>query len=106
MIKQKKRSFLLFFLFTSTVLFATDYYVAKDGDDANPGTEAAPFLTISKVDWAVISASGQIRSSNSLPFLAAGNQQIEIDVRALPAGSYFVVGQTDAGGFAQRLIVE
>jgi len=35
-------------LFVSTLAFATDYYVAKDGDDANPGTEAAPFLTIGK----------------------------------------------------------
>lgn len=28
--------------------FATDYYVAKNGNDNNPGTEAEPFLTISK----------------------------------------------------------
>ncbi|RED95994.1 putative secreted protein (Por secretion system target) [Marinoscillum furvescens DSM 4134] len=29
-------------------LFATDYYVAKNGDDSNPGTEDEPFLTIGK----------------------------------------------------------
>ncbi len=30
------------------LLQATDYYVAKNGDDNNPGTQAEPFLTISK----------------------------------------------------------
>ena len=29
-------------------LFATEYHVAKNGSDQNPGTAEAPFLTISK----------------------------------------------------------
>ena len=29
-------------------LNAKDYYVSKDGDDANPGTFEKPFLTIQK----------------------------------------------------------
>ncbi|MEM6643876.1 MAG: right-handed parallel beta-helix repeat-containing protein [Bacteroidota bacterium] len=32
----------------SFYLLATDYYVAKTGSDANPGTEALPFLTIGR----------------------------------------------------------
>ncbi|MEL6593063.1 MAG: DUF1565 domain-containing protein, partial [Bacteroidota bacterium] len=28
--------------------FGTNYFVAKTGNDSNPGTEALPFLTISK----------------------------------------------------------
>ena len=35
-------------LLVSAVAFATDYYVAKTGNDDNPGTEAAPFQTIGK----------------------------------------------------------
>ena len=38
--------FLLIFLSFSG--FAADYYVAKTGNDANPGTQNLPFLTISK----------------------------------------------------------
>ncbi|MEM9528361.1 MAG: T9SS type A sorting domain-containing protein, partial [Bacteroidota bacterium] len=60
----------------------------------------------SKVDWAIISANGQILRRSSLPLLPSGEQQIEIDVQSLPTGSYFIVGRTNAGGFAQKLIVE
>lgn len=43
-----KNAITLFFLLSSLVLTATDYYVAKDGDDANDGSVDRPFLTISK----------------------------------------------------------
>lgn len=43
----RKLSTLLLVLCTS-FLTATDYYVAKDGNDANDGTEATPFLTVNK----------------------------------------------------------
>jgi len=39
---------LLLLLCGTALLTATDYYVAKDGADTNDGSEAAPFLTISK----------------------------------------------------------
>ncbi|MBB4080687.1 hypothetical protein GGR28_003322 [Lewinella aquimaris] len=39
---------LSFLLTTLVTLFATDYYVATDGDDDNPGTREAPFRTIAK----------------------------------------------------------
>lgn len=39
-------------------LLATDYYVAKTGDDANDGSEAAPFLTIEKA--AAIMVAGDV----------------------------------------------
>ncbi|TXF86686.1 T9SS type A sorting domain-containing protein [Neolewinella aurantiaca] len=39
---------LLFLLFCTSLLSAADYYVAKDGSDANDGSETSPFLTISK----------------------------------------------------------
>ncbi|MEO0734863.1 MAG: DUF1565 domain-containing protein, partial [Bacteroidota bacterium] len=39
---------LLLLLYLSVQASATDYYVAKTGDDNNPGTEEAPFLTIGK----------------------------------------------------------
>jgi hypothetical protein len=38
----------LVLLFCSSLLSATNYYVAKDGDDSSDGSEANPFLTISK----------------------------------------------------------
>ncbi len=44
-----KKTILFFALLFLTVgLSATDYYVAKDGNDTNDGSENAPFLTISK----------------------------------------------------------
>ncbi|MEL7160540.1 MAG: right-handed parallel beta-helix repeat-containing protein, partial [Bacteroidota bacterium] len=44
------RSILLFFLLLLLpgLITATDYYVAKNGDDNNPGTETSPFFTIGK----------------------------------------------------------
>jgi len=36
--------------FCSGLLFATDYYMATNGNDANPGTLSQPFATISKFD--------------------------------------------------------
>jgi len=43
------RHFLLLVITLScSHLFGTNYYVAKDGANSNPGTEAAPFLTIAK----------------------------------------------------------
>jgi len=39
-------------------LFATDYHVAKNGDDSNDGSEATPFLTISKA--AGIAVAGDV----------------------------------------------
>jgi len=41
------RSFLLFFLFVSTTLSATDIYVSPNGNDNNAGTIAAPKATLS-----------------------------------------------------------
>ena len=38
----------LYFCYFSLILTATDYHVAKTGDDANDGSEATPFLTIAK----------------------------------------------------------
>ncbi len=40
--------FLLYVLTLSTSVLARDYYVAKSGNNDNPGTEQAPFLTIQK----------------------------------------------------------
>jgi parallel beta-helix repeat protein len=36
------------FVFSSTFVHAKTYYVAKNGDNSNPGTEAQPWLTISR----------------------------------------------------------
>jgi len=47
-------SFILF----GAGLFATDYHVAKNGDDSNDGSEATPFLTISKA--AGIAVAGDV----------------------------------------------
>ncbi|MEM9929748.1 MAG: DUF1565 domain-containing protein [Bacteroidota bacterium] len=38
----------LLLVFCTSFLLATDYYVAKDGNDANDGSEGSPFLTIGK----------------------------------------------------------
>lgn len=43
-----RTSLLLFFLLSCNLLGATDYYVAKTGNDVNEGSEGSPFLTISK----------------------------------------------------------
>ena len=44
-----KKTILFFALLFLTVgISATDYYVAKDGNDTNDGSESTPFLTISK----------------------------------------------------------
>ena len=44
----KYYSLLLLVFFASPSLYATNYYVAKEGSDGNNGTENAPFLTIAK----------------------------------------------------------
>lgn len=41
-------SFLLLFFLFSKDTYAATYYVAKTGDNGNPGTEADPFLTVNK----------------------------------------------------------
>jgi alpha-L-arabinofuranosidase len=44
----RKLSFSFLFILVAHALQATTFYVAKTGNDANAGTAAAPFLTISK----------------------------------------------------------
>lgn len=43
-----KKLLFLAFLLTTISSFSKDIYVAKDGNDTNSGTEASPYLTISK----------------------------------------------------------
>lgn len=49
---------MLGFMLLSFGLLATDYHVAKDGNDANDGSEATPFLTIAKA--AGIAVAGDV----------------------------------------------
>jgi hypothetical protein len=48
MIKKTTHIYILMALFLSSHVFATDIYVAKNGDDANAGTIESPYKTISK----------------------------------------------------------
>jgi len=73
---------------------ATDYYVAKDGDDQNPGTETEPFLTISKAAqvavagdicnikagdyFEILNPSNAGTSGNPIVFKAYGNDVVKI----------------------------
>ncbi|MCO6176283.1 T9SS type A sorting domain-containing protein [Flavobacterium sp. NRK F10] len=41
-------SFMLVFLFSSITAFATDYYVAPNGNDSNSGTISSPFATLNQ----------------------------------------------------------
>ncbi len=52
------RVIFLFMTFVSFSAGATDYYVSKEGNDDNAGTEAEPFLTISKA--ASIATAGDV----------------------------------------------
>lgn len=45
---------ILCFIVFSTGLCATDYHVAKNGNDANDGSEANPFLTIGQAARTVV----------------------------------------------------
>lgn len=101
---------LLLFLLTAS-LPATDYHVAKTGDDANPGTAAAPFLTLGRA--AALAGPGDVvfihegtyeetlrpaRSGTAtapVVFRAAANERVIITaMQALPAAGWRV----DRGG--------
>ncbi|RED93012.1 Ig-like domain-containing protein [Marinoscillum furvescens] len=53
-----KKILLCSFIIISSFANATEYHVAKDGNDSNAGTESAPFLTISKA--ASIAVAGDV----------------------------------------------
>lgn len=59
-LKLRMKQTLLTFVFGITMLplLATDYYVAKDGNDSNSGTAENPFLTISKA--AAVMVAGDV----------------------------------------------
>lgn len=57
-LKNYKSVLILSFLMCFLNAFATDYYVAKDGNDANPGTIDSPYLTISKA--ASVAVAGDV----------------------------------------------
>nr|WP_169605345.1 DUF1565 domain-containing protein [Microscilla sp. PRE1] len=77
---------------------ATDYYVAKDGNDENPGTEEAPFLTISK--------AASVLQAGDVCYIKAGiyRETVEPDVSGVsgnpitftsyPGDSVVVLGTT------------
>lgn len=44
----KQLTFMLILLFVTSTTIGKEYHVAKNGNDANPGNENAPFLTIQK----------------------------------------------------------
>ncbi|SDX29830.1 Por secretion system C-terminal sorting domain-containing protein [Lutibacter oricola] len=56
--KVKNTLFLLAAFFVFSNIFSKDIYVAKNGNDSNPGTEAEPYLTISKA--ASVAVAGDI----------------------------------------------
>lgn len=75
---------------------ATDYYVAKDGSDSGPGTQAGPWLTIQKAamtlsagdtvyvkagtynEWITINVEGNVQSGY-ITFRNYGNDRVIID---------------------------
>jgi hypothetical protein len=63
-------------MLSASTLFARDYYVATDGNDANPGTIEKPFATLEK-------ARDTIRQTKARALTASG---ITVYVRH---GSYF-----------------
>ena len=56
--KVKHKLFLLVAFFMLSSIYSKNIYVAKDGDDSNPGTEELPYLTISKA--ASIAVAGDV----------------------------------------------
>jgi hypothetical protein len=48
-----KKLLFLALLFSTQLTFATDYYVAVNGNDANPGTKSKPFATVQKAQSVV-----------------------------------------------------
>jgi hypothetical protein len=58
----------------------------------------------SAVALRVLNAQGQTVRSAAPQLLAAGPQTLELDVRALPAGLYFVELRTETGAAAQQLL--
>lgn len=59
-----------------------------------------------KLDWLVVSADGRVLQSGQQLQRTAGEQQLELDLRKLPAGPYVVIGRTTEGGFAERIVVQ
>jgi hypothetical protein len=57
------------------------------------------------LDWMVISTDGRVLQSGRKLQLAAGEQQLQLDFRMLPAGPYVVIGRTAEGRFAERIVV-
>ncbi len=55
-------------------------YVSPSGDDANPGTESAPFLTIDRVQQAVRAAAGTM-TSDIVVYLRQGTYELREPLR-------------------------
>lgn len=80
-----------FLLFIAVAVFALplygDFYVAPDGDDSNPGTQAEPFATLERARQEVRTVNSEM-SSDIVVHLAAGDY---------PVSSAVVFDEADSG---------
>ncbi|MEM6260030.1 MAG: right-handed parallel beta-helix repeat-containing protein [Planctomycetota bacterium] len=91
-----RRLLLLLPLLLAAPAWAGTYYVAPDGDDANPGTAAEPFATLERARDAV-RASGQ-----------AGKEAVTIKIKGgvYRRGEAFKLEAADSGSAAHPVVYE
>ena len=86
----------LFILTASTTANAASLYVATTGNDANPGTQAAPFRTIDKASWVakpgdVVNVRGGVY--NTIVYIASkGTAAARITFQSFPGEKAIIDG--------------
>ena len=88
---------ILFFLLSSTSLYAGEYFVAPGGDDSNPGTKSAPFASITGARNAIRAAKDAEAVGPWTVYIANGNY---------PVSEPIVFGPKDSGTKDQPIIYQ
>lgn len=93
--------FAILLLAVSQSAYATTYYVAKNGNDNNPGTESKPWLTISRATWAgtlkpgdtVYVKEGQYDGKWAVYINISASEEKPITFEAYPGHKVTIVGR-------------
>jgi len=57
------------------------------------------------LDRMIVSTDGRVLQSGRKLQLFAGEQQLQLDLRMLPAGPYVIIGRSTEGRFAERVVL-